>query len=83
MKFGQKIKKRRKELGMTQVELAFLTHLSQGYISMLEKGQFDPTAPIIIKLAVALTMSADELLGMNDIKTVRRGENVGEQEKVC
>lgn len=68
MTLGQKVKKRRRQLGMTQVELRAKTGLSQGYISMLEKGIFDPTASVIIKLAVALTMSADELLGMNDIK---------------
>lgn len=68
MTLGQKVKKRRRQLGMTQVELRAKTGLSQGYISMLEKGIFDPTAPVIIKLAVALTMSADELLGINDVK---------------
>lgn len=68
MTLGQKVKKRRRELGMTQVELRAKTGLSQGYISMLEKGIFDPTAPVIIKLAVALNTSADELLGINDVK---------------
>ena len=61
MTFGQKIKNRRRELGMTQVELRAKTGLLQGYISMLEKGMFDPTAPVIIKLAVTLNTSADEL----------------------
>ena len=68
MTFGQKIKNRRRELGMTQIELAFITQLSQPYISMLEKGQFNPTAPVIIKLAVVLDLPADELLGISDTK---------------
>lgn len=68
MTLGQKVKNRRRQLEMTQVKLSEKTGLSQGYISMLEKGIFDPTAPVIIKLAVALTMSADELLGINDVK---------------
>ncbi len=68
MTFGQKVKNRRKELGMTQVELAVKTELSQPYISMLEKGTFAPTAPTIISLAAVLAMSADELLGINDVK---------------
>ncbi len=68
MTLGQKVKKCRRELGMTQVELRAKTGLSQGYISMLEKGKFDPTAPVIIKLAVALNTSAHELLGINDVK---------------
>lgn len=62
------MKIRRKELGLTQKELASEVKLSQNYLSELEKDKFNPTAPIIVRLAVALTMSADELLGMNDIK---------------
>lgn len=64
MTLGNRIKNRREELKLTQVELATKTELSQGYISLLEKGAFDPTAPMIVRLVVALTMSADELLRM-------------------
>lgn len=68
MTLGSRMKIRRKELGLTQKELASEVKLSQNYLSELEKDKFNPTAPIIVRLAVALTMSADELLGMNDIK---------------
>ena len=68
MTLGNRIKNRRKEMKLTQEELAEKTELSQGYISQLEKSGFDPTAPVIIKLAVALEMSADELLGIDDVK---------------
>ncbi len=70
MTLGQKIKNRRDELRLTQEELALKAQLSQPYLSQLEKGTFDPTAPMIVRLAVALEMSADELLGMNDVKKV-------------
>lgn len=70
MTLGNRIKNRREELELTQVELAKKTELSQGYISQLEKSGFDPTAPVIVKLAVALMMSADELLGMNEAKKI-------------
>ncbi|MDE5854052.1 MAG: helix-turn-helix domain-containing protein [Ruminococcus sp.] len=62
MTFGQKVKSRRKELGMTQVELAFKTNLSQGYISMLERDGFNPTALVIMRLAMGLDLSIDRLL---------------------
>lgn len=62
MTFGQKVKNRRKELRMTQVELALKTHLSQGYISQLERDGFNPTAPVIMRLASALDLSIDRLL---------------------
>ena len=55
-------KKRREELKMTQVELSKKTELSQGYISMLEHERFNPTAPVVIKLASALKLSTDYLL---------------------
>lgn len=68
MTFGQKVKNRRKELGMTQEELAERTQLRQNYISRVECNKFEPTATVIIVLAKALAMSTDELLGMNDVK---------------
>ena len=70
MTIGNRMKIRRKELGLTQKELASEVKLSQNYLSELEKDKFNPTAPIIIRLAVALKISADELLGMNEEKIV-------------
>ena len=37
--------------------------------SGLTQGVFVPTAPIIIRLAIALSISSDELLGINEIDT--------------
>ena len=65
MTLGNRVKNRRKEMGLTQKEFALKAGVSQPYLSQLEKSEFDPTAPVIVKLAVALMMSADELLGIN------------------
>ncbi len=62
MTFGQKVKNRREELGLTQTELASKAHLSQAYLSQLENGVFNPTAPMIVRLASALALSIDCLL---------------------
>ncbi|MDE5765458.1 MAG: helix-turn-helix domain-containing protein [Ruminococcus sp.] len=70
MTLGNRIRNRREELKLTQEEFALKAGISQPYLSQLEKGAFDPTAPVIVRLAVALTMSADELLGINDVKKV-------------
>lgn len=67
MTLGQKLKKRREELGFTQPELAEKTNLKQNYISRVENNKFEPTATAIVTLAKALGMSADELLGMNEV----------------
>lgn len=68
MTLGYKIKSRREELGLTQPELAEKTLLSQGYISRVERGTLSPTAPAVAAFAKALSISADELLGINDEK---------------
>lgn len=53
---------------MTQIELAKKAGLSQGYLSELEKDKFNPTTPVIIGIAVALDVSVDGLLGLDDKK---------------
>lgn len=70
MTLGNKIKNYRAERGMTQIELAKKAGLSQSYLSELEKDKFNPTTPIIIGIAVALDVSVDGLLGINDVKKV-------------
>ena len=66
MTLGNKIKKRRKELGLSQTELAEMTNISQPGISRLENGRYVPSSPVIVVLAKALRMSTDELLGVNE-----------------
>lgn len=74
---------RHKELRLTQTELAEKTSLTQTYLSMLERGKFEPTAPTIISLAVALDLSADELLGIRGKKIInlKEGEDVENKKK--
>ena len=62
MTFGQKIEYRRKELGYTQEELAQKVHTTQPYISRLERGHFNPSMRMIVKIATALDIGADYLL---------------------
>ena len=66
MTLGNRIRSRREELGLTQPELAEKTLLSQGYISRVESGKHNPTAHVVATFAKALSISADELLGIND-----------------
>lgn len=59
---GRIIKERRKELGLTQEELAEKTGTSQPYISELEKGKKDnPTVATLTKLAEVLKINLEEL----------------------
>ena len=60
---GLKIKDRRKELGMTQPELAEKTGISQGSISRVKSGKLNPSFMAIIRICSALQMTTDELTG--------------------
>ena len=48
MTLGQKIRNRRGELGLTQNELSEKSGISQPYISLLEKGNFNPSAVYLL-----------------------------------
>ena len=62
MTLGQKIRNRRGELGLTQNELSEKSGVSQPYISLLEKGNFNPSAVYLFKLSKALSVDIEELL---------------------
>ena len=62
MTLGQKIRNRRGELGLTQNELSEKSGVSQPYISLLEKGNFIPSAVYLLKLSKALSVDIEELL---------------------
>ena len=51
---GETIKSRRKELGITQPNLAELANVSTNTLYKLERGQGNPTLDILYKLAVVL-----------------------------
>ena len=60
-KFGQKISDLRKELGITQDELAFRAGISPSYMSAIERGITDTTISTAKRLAKALSTEVKEL----------------------
>lgn len=61
---GENIKNRRKELGMTQQELADLVgYTNRSTIARIEKGDVDLNESRLIKIAEALNTTAHNLLG--------------------
>ena len=60
-KFGQKVGFLRKELGITQEELAFRAGISPSYMSAIERGITDTTISTAKRLAKALDISIAEL----------------------
>ncbi len=59
---GKRVRARRQEVGISQLQLAINAKISQGYISQLEQGKYNPTAPVPFRISKALKISLDELL---------------------
>jgi len=58
---GSKVRERRKELGMTQVQLAERMGILQPDVSVIESGQVVSGLLMVARVAVALDMSPVEL----------------------
>lgn len=62
MTLGNKIRNRREELGLTQVELAKKAKVTQGSISRIEGNTLIPKATTLMVLAFALDLAPDAFL---------------------
>ena len=70
---GKRLALLRRQRGYTQVELAETTGVVQTIISDYERGKLRPHPSMLVKLATALLISTDELLGMAAPKKDRIG----------
>jgi transcriptional regulator with XRE-family HTH domain len=62
--FAQTLSRLRKERGFTQAELANKIGSIQVVLSDYERGKVRPNADMLVRLATALEVSTDELLGI-------------------
>lgn len=69
---GKRIKIRREQLHMTQMELAEITDLSVPYISYIETGKKKLSLGTLINIANALSISPNELL-MDHLSIISEG----------
>lgn len=60
---GDRLRSKREEKGMSQVELSRLTGMTQPLISMYERNKVDPTTSMVKYLCEVLEITASELLG--------------------
>lgn len=67
MSFGERLKKLRKQEGLTQEELAKLSGVSVSRIVTYELGTRLPKVPTLIKIASFFSVSTDTLLGLADM----------------
>ena len=56
-----RLKEIRKEMGISQQELAEMVGVSRNTISSLETGQYEPTAKLALILSIALDKKFEEI----------------------
>lgn len=59
---GRRIARRRKELGLRQVEVCERAGINDKYLSCIERSTSIPSLEVIMKLALALDTTPDEFL---------------------
>ena len=70
VEFGNKLRQLRKEKNLSQKQLATLIGVQNSIISFYEVGDRIPSPDVIKKLAVALHVSTDYLLGIEKNESV-------------
>lgn len=74
--FGDAVRKRRRQLGLSQEKLAFRCGSHRNYIGEIERGEKSPSLHIIFALAEALEMEASALVKMAE-KIRKKAESDG------
>lgn len=59
---GKRIARRRKELGLRQVEVCERAGINDKYLSCIERATSIPSLEVVMKLALALDTTPDEFL---------------------
>jgi transcriptional regulator with XRE-family HTH domain len=60
--FGKVLKELRVAAGLTQEQLGFEAGLERIYVSLLERGQRSPSLVVVLDLAKALGMGANDIV---------------------
>ena len=62
-KFGERVRLRREELGLSQEEFAFQSGIHRTYVSGIERGVRNPSLTMVERIVKALGVSFDDLIG--------------------
>ncbi len=77
MKFNERLKKYREEKGLTQAQLSELAGITTRQIQNYEGGKARPRLGAAEKIAKALNITTDELLGNADMLVAQAAEKYG------
>ena len=69
MEFSERLKKLRKDTGLTQVDVASKLGISQQAYASWERGVKKPTQDNLVKIAQILNVSVDYLVGNSEEKS--------------
>ena len=70
---GKRIARRRKELGLRQVQVCEKAGINDKYLSCIERATSIPSLEVLMKLAIALETTPDEFLAGSVHIRVRSG----------
>ena len=76
------LKNLRKELGLTQKEIADILHISQQTYSDYENCKTEPTGETLIAIANYFEVTVDELLGRDELTQAERAAGLSETRKM-
>ena len=65
-KFGERVRKLRREKGLSQEKLAFLSNMHRTYVGGIERGERNPSLKNIEAIAQALDIQLSELFNLKD-----------------
>ncbi|MFN3791156.1 helix-turn-helix domain-containing protein [Massilia sp.] len=60
--FGKVLRVVRKEVGITQEELAHAAEIDRTFVSLMERGERQPTVRVLFRLAAALKLEPVRLI---------------------
>lgn len=64
--FGKVLRSVRKEVGLTQEQLAHDAEIDRTFVSLIERGERQPTIRIIFRLAAALRVLPSRLIQLTE-----------------
>ena len=62
IELGKIVRSKRERKGLTQIEVANKSSLDRNYIGMIERGERNPSYLSLLKIAIGLGLTVDELL---------------------
>ncbi|MBR5521706.1 MAG: helix-turn-helix transcriptional regulator [Oscillospiraceae bacterium] len=80
---GQRIRKHRKQKGLSQEQLAEAVNISVTHMSHIETGNTKLSLPVLVAVAVVLQVTTDDLLHDQDDDTAAAMNNVMAVLKEC